>query len=120
MTNLRVKKLESFIQREVSELIRKEVKDPRVSPLKTTVSAVQASKDLHYVSVYISVMGDESMEEDTMKGLESARGFIQNRIGKMVKLRFTPVITFKLDDSLKRGDHIINKLNELNNPTESE
>jgi ribosome-binding factor A len=109
----RVKKLESLIQREISSIIRKEIKDPRINPLNTTISEVKSSKDLRYVIVYISVMGDEAQAQDTMTGFKSARGFIQKKIGDIVNLRFTPELSFKLDNSLYKGDKIIEKLKEL-------
>jgi ribosome-binding factor A len=113
MAYFRVKKMQSLIQKELSELIRKEIKDPRIVPLTTTISYVKVSKDLRYVTVYISVLGDEEKKRETMKGLESARGFLQNKIGKMLKIRFTPELRFKLDDSLLKGDNIIYKLKEI-------
>jgi ribosome-binding factor A len=119
MAYYRVKKMESLIQREISDLIRKEIKDPRITPLITTISHVKVSKDLRYVTVYISVLGDEEKKKQTMEGLNSARGFLQNKIGKLVRVRFTPEIRFQLDDSLYEGDKIINKLKKLIN-TENE
>lgn len=116
----RTKKLESLIQREVSSLIRKEIKDPRINPLKTTISGVKSSKDLRYVTVYISVMGDKNQAQETMKGFKSARGFIQKKIGDIVSLRFTPELSFKLDDSLHHGDKIIEKLKDLVVPQSSD
>jgi ribosome-binding factor A len=113
MASFRVKKLESFIQKEISELIRKEVKDPRISPLSTTIVSVEVSKDLRYVVVNVSVMGNKEKKKETMSGLNSAKGFIQHKIGEIVKLRFTPEIKFELDESLERGDRIISKLKEL-------
>jgi ribosome-binding factor A len=115
MAYYRVKKMESLVQREISDLIRKEIKDPRITPLITTISHVKVSKDLRYVTVYISVLGNEEKKKQTMEGLNSARGFIQNKIGKLVRVRFTPEIRFQLDDSLYQGDKIINKLKKLTN-----
>ncbi len=113
MAYFRVKKMQSLIQRELSDLIRKEIKDPRIVPLTTTISYVKVSKDLRYVTVYISVLGDDEKKRETMNGLDSAKGFLQNKIGKMLKIRFTPELRFKLDDSLLKGDNIIYKLKEI-------
>jgi ribosome-binding factor A len=113
MSSIRVKKVEKFIQREVADTVLNEIKDPRISQIHTTITHVKVSKDLRIATVYISVMGNEEKTEATMKGFESAKGFIQSRIGKLLRLRFTPEIRFKLDDSLKEGDKIIKKLKEL-------
>lgn len=113
MASFRGRRVESFIQREIADLIVKEVKDPRITYLSTTVTHVKISNDLRIATVYVSIMGDDAKVEETMKGLDSARGFIQSKVGKVLRLRFTPEIKFKLDDSLKEGDKIIQELKKL-------
>ncbi len=115
MAYFRTKKMESLIQREISDIIRKEIKDPRIKPLNTTVSRVEVSKDIRYVKVYISVLGDDQKVKETMEGMKSARGFIQSKIGEALSIRFTPELTFKLDDSFSKGDRVLKKINELAN-----
>lgn len=113
MASIRVKKVESYIQKEIADIIRNEVKDPRVSPLAITITHVKVSNDLKVAKIYISIMGNDDVIDNTMDGINSAKGFIQSQIGKILKLRITPEIRFILDDSLKDGDRIIQKLRNL-------
>lgn len=95
-------RINSEVQRELGNIIRNEVKDPRISPM-TTVVAVEVTPDLKYCKAYISVLGSEEAAENTMKGLRSAVGYIRSRLAQSVNLRNTPEITFLLDQSIEYG-----------------
>ena len=84
------------VMRELSNIIRGEIKDPRINPM-TSVVAVEVAPDLKTAKAYISVLGDEQSQKDTLAGLRSAEGFIR------VKLRNTPEIKFVLDQSIEYG-----------------
>ena len=90
------------VQKELSNIIRGEIKDPRINPL-TSVVAVEVAPDLKTCKAYISVLGDEKSQQDTIKGLKSAVGYIRTMLAKSINLRNTPQITFILDQSIEYG-----------------
>ena len=90
------------VMRELSNVIRGEIKDPRIHPL-TSVVAVEVAPDLKTCKAYISVLGDEKAQEDTLKGLKSAEGYIRTKLAKNINLRNTPEIRFILDQSIEYG-----------------
>lgn len=90
------------VQRELSNIIRGEIKDPRISPL-TTVVAVEVAPDLKTAKAYISVLGDEESQKNTLAGLRSAEGYIRRELARSVNLRNTPEIKFVVDQSIEYG-----------------
>lgn len=99
MKNIRVN---TEVQRELSNIISREVKDPRIAPM-TTVVAAEVTPDLKYCKAYISVLGSEESARETIQGLKSAEGFIRTRLAQTVNLRNTPEISFVLDQSIAYG-----------------
>ncbi len=87
----------ALIQRELSEIIQRSVKDPRVA--FCTVTQAEVSPDLKYVDVKVSVIGDEAQKEKTLAGLKSAAGFLRREIGKRLTLRYSPELRFAIDQS---------------------
>jgi ribosome-binding factor A len=100
-----------LIQREISEILIHETKDPRIRMV--TITRVTVSDDLRLAKVYFSVMGGEEEQQRSLDGLNSARGFIKREVGKRVHLRYTPDIIFKFDPSLEYADHIDRLIKEL-------
>ena len=96
----------------LSNIIRGEIKDPRINPM-TSVVAVEVAPDLKTAKAYISVLGDEQSQKDTIAGLRSAEGFIRNRLAKSVNLRNTPQFTFILDQSIEYGINMSKKIDEV-------
>ena len=90
------------VQRELSEIIRRGLKDPRVAPW-TSVVAVEVAPDLKTCKAYISVLGDKDAQDATLAGLKSAIGFIRRELARTVNLRNTPEIHFVLDQSIEYG-----------------
>lgn len=90
------------VQRVLAEVIRGEIKDPRISPL-TSVIAVEVAPDLKTCKAWISVYGDEQAKKDTIAGLKSAEGYIKNQLAKKINLRNTPEIQFIVDESIAYG-----------------
>lgn len=88
-----------------------ELKDPRVSDV--TVTRVEVSPDLRYAKVHVSIMGDEAHERLTMKGLESAAGFLQAKIAERLELRYTPRLSFVLDLGVKKSIEVARILREV-------
>ena len=100
------------VQRALAEIIRGEIKDPRVSPL-TSVVAVEVAPDLKTCKAWISVLGDDEARENTRKGLQSAEGYIRSQLAKLVNLRNTPQITFIIDQSIAYGVDMSKKIDEV-------
>lgn len=106
------------VMRELSGIIRGEVKDPRMNPM-TSVVAVEVSPDLKYCKAYISVLGDEESCKDTLTALRSAEGFIRSRLARTVNLRNTPEITFILDQSIAYGVNMSKMIDDVNRADEA-
>ncbi|MEG1575901.1 MAG: 30S ribosome-binding factor RbfA [Clostridium sp.] len=104
-------RINSEVQRELSEIVSRELKDPRINPMTTVVSA-EVTADLKYCKVYVSVLGDEASGLDTIKGLKSAVGYIRTQLAKRINLRNTPELTFILDQSIEYGVHMTHLINE--------
>lgn len=90
------------VQRELSRIISREIKDPRINPM-TSVVAVEVAPDLKTCKAYISVLGDEKSQQDTLAGLKSAVGYIRRELARTINLRNTPEIRFVLDQSIEYG-----------------
>ena len=90
------------VQKELSMIIRNEIKDPRIHPM-TSVMAVEVAPDLKTCKAYISVLGEREAKEATIKGLKSAEGYVRRQLAKNLNLRNTPEIKFILDESIEYG-----------------
>ena len=100
------------VQRELSEIIRGGVKDPRIHPMTTVVSA-EVTPDLKFCKVYISVLGSEEAGKETIQGLKSAEGYIRRELARRVNLRNTPKLQFIFDQSIEYGvnmSHLIDQV----------
>lgn len=110
------------VQKELSNIIRGEIKDPRINPM-TSVVSVDVAPDLKHCKVYISVLGDIESQKDTIKGLRSAEGYIRTRLAKTINLRNTPELTFVLDQSIEYGvnmSRLIDSVNQDRNKEDDE
>ena len=107
MASNRMGRINEEIQRELSALIPR-VKDPRVTGM-ISVTAVETSPDLKYAKVFISVL-DKAGEEQVLKGLKSAGGWLRRELGRALDLRSTPELAFVRDDSIDKGAHILEML----------
>ena len=101
------------VQRELSQIIRNEIKDPRIA-MMTSVTAVEVAPDLKTCKAYISVLGDEKAKEDTISGLRSAEGYVRRLLAKNVNLRNTPEIQFVLDQSIEYGVTMSKLIDDVN------
>lgn len=98
--------------KELSNIIRSEIKDPRINPM-TSVVAVEVAPDLKTCKAYISVLGDEKSQRDTITGLKSAEGYIRRQLARTVNLRNTPEIRFILDQSIEYGINMSKLIDEV-------
>lgn len=114
MERKRIKRLNSLLREVLSEVIMKEVKDPRMAPL-VTVTNVSISNDLHHAKVYVSIIGSDKEKNKTLEALESAAGFIGRSAANKVVMRYFPTLTFKLDttvDEQMRVDSLLDKIHQ--------
>ncbi|AGI39112.1 ribosome-binding factor A [Thermoclostridium stercorarium subsp. thermolacticum DSM 2910] len=100
------------IQKEVSDIIRNSIKDPRI-PEMISVTRVEVTKDLRYAKVYISIYGSEEEKKNAMTALKGAAGFVRREIGQRIQLRYTPEIVFKEDNSIEQGLYISKLIDEI-------
>lgn len=112
MSKQRTERLNSLLKEVISDVIRKEVRNPHVNEL-LTITRVDISKDLHYAKVYVSVIGSREDKEKTIEALQSAAGFIAVNSSKQVVMRYFPALTFKLDDAVEKHMRIEELLGEI-------
>ena len=112
MPSNRIGRINEEIQRELASLIRN-LKDPRVQKTMISVTRVEATPDLRYAKVYVSLLEEENAKE-CMKGLKSAGGYLRRELGARLQLRYTPELMWELDDSITHGAHMLELLNSLN------
>lgn len=105
MSYKRVMRISQEVKKIVSETIRTNLKDPRISKM-TSVTKVEVTNDLRYAKIYFAVLGNDDEKQDTLKGLESSKGFIRKEIGQELNLRYTPEPVFLLDTSIEHGMYI--------------
>lgn len=110
---LRVERVAEQMKKEIAQILRDELKDPRLGVGLLTVTGVELSSDLHYAKVYVSIYGDEERKREAMEGLNRATSFVRREIGQRLSLRYTPDITFKFDASIEHGDHINRLLTQI-------
>ncbi|MGY3717391.1 30S ribosome-binding factor RbfA [Sutcliffiella cohnii] len=115
---LRSNRVGEQMKKELSDIIGRKIKDPRVGFV--TVTDVEVTGDLQQAKVFISVLGDEEKRQDTLIGLAKAKGFIRSEIGKRIRLRKTPELFFEFDESVDYGNRIESLLQEINNQSPSE
>jgi ribosome-binding factor A len=106
----RMRRVNEAVREVLSVAITAYLKDPRIGFV--TVTAVDTSPDLRHAHVYVSVLGDDSERDESLEGLESARGYLQSRVGAELRLKHTPQIDFRYDESAERGQRIQQLLRE--------
>ena len=106
MANYRGGRINEEVRREISVIIRDEIKDPRMTAM-VSITAVKVTKDLRYAKVFVSIFGkDDEEKNNTFIALKNASGYIRREIGQRINLRYNPQIIFELDDSINYGMHI--------------
>lgn len=110
--NRRIEKLNHFIQEEISELLQRQVKDPRLGVF-ATVTRVSVSSDYRHAKVFISIMGSEEEKKAAMEALVKASGFLRKELGTRLRLRYNPELSFQLDNSIEEGSRIIELISQV-------
>jgi ribosome-binding factor A len=107
----RSERLGELILAEVSDLVAREIKDPRIGFV--TFTRVQLSDDLRFTKIFASILGSEEEKARTLQGLSSATGYIRRHLGRVLRLRYTPELTFLADESLAQGAKIAQLLRQI-------
>jgi len=115
----RTERINDLLREELSELLRRQVKDPRLGGL-ITVTEVEVSADLRHARVFVSVLGSEEERKEAFQGLEAARPFLRRELSKRLSMRRTPDLSFRRDDSLERGARLLALIEEAAVPTGQE
>jgi ribosome-binding factor A len=112
--NPRAKRMGEQIQRELTDLLRRDVKDERIG--NVTITAVNVGGDLRTARVYYLVFGKQGPDPKVQRGLESAAGFLRNALSKALMIRYTPTLTFELDTSIEHGVRLTQLIDSLKKP----
>jgi len=107
------RRIGELIRLHVAELLERELNDPRVNSAQVTITDVEITPDARHATVFYSLIGDENLKAEVARGLESASGWFSRELGKRLRTRHTPQLTFEFDGSLERGDRLSRLLDEL-------
>ncbi|HIW25735.1 MAG TPA: 30S ribosome-binding factor RbfA [Firmicutes bacterium] len=112
--NNRMTRVNDEITKELANIIRGELKDPRIGVM-TSVLRVETTQDLKYCKIFISVLGNDEEKKEVMKGLKSASGYIRHLLAERINLRITPELMFRLDDSVEYGIKMSKLIEQIRN-----
>jgi len=115
----RIERINSLIRREISELLQRQVKDPRLSSF-VTVTEVSTSPDLRHAKIFVSRIGSGAEKQETLGVLVGASGFFRNELAKHLKLRRIPELSFQWDDSIERGAHLLELIDKVSSDKDAE
>lgn len=107
----RIARLRELLKKEVSEILQRQMKDPRIGFV--SVTDVELSADLRHAKIFVSIFGDAAAKTRTMEGLESAQGFIRTELARRIRLRRIPEVLFKIDESIERGARVNRLLRQV-------
>ncbi|MEX2598739.1 MAG: 30S ribosome-binding factor RbfA [Dehalococcoidia bacterium] len=108
----RVDRINGLLQEEISRIIQKELRDPRLRQL-VTITRVETTADLQHATISVSALGGADEEKEALAGLKSATGFLRRELGQRLQLRHTPQLKFVPDLIIKEGDHVLSILDEI-------
>jgi ribosome-binding factor A len=109
----RIDRANGVLRQEISELLSRGVNDPRLQGI-ISITNVQISRDLRTARVYVSVMGDREAKLKAMEGVHSAADFLRRELGERLSFRYVPLLKFELDESIEKGDHLLQVMDRLN------
>lgn len=109
---MRSNRVAEQMKKEIADILKRKVKDPRVEFV--TVTDVEVTGDLQQATVYVTVLEQQVKQEEALKGLEKAKGIVRSEVGKRIRLRITPELSFKIDESIAYGNHIDDLLRQIN------
>jgi ribosome-binding factor A len=108
----RIERLNSLLRQEISDLVQRYVKDPRLGSF-VSITAVEISKDMRYAKVFVSRFGTDLEKKETLKALVSATGFIRHELSERLKTRRIPELSFRLDDTIEKADRLLRIIDEI-------
>ena len=108
----RIERVNSLIRQEISELLQREVKDPRLGSF-VIITEVSTSPDLKYAKVFVSFIGSNEEKQKILSVLAAASGFFHKELTKRLRLRHVPELSFHWDDSIERGDHLLQLIDQV-------
>jgi ribosome-binding factor A len=111
MTTSRAERLAEVIKVETSDIIQRDLKDPRIGFV--SITDVVVSADLRHAKIFVSVLGDDDAKHRTMEGLERARGHVRTELGARLRIRYVPEVLFRLDTSIERGERVVSLMREV-------
>jgi len=115
----RIERVNSLIRQEISELLQRQVKDPRLGNF-VAVTDVSTSPDLRHAKIFVSRIGSEEEKQETLSVLAAASGFFRNELAKRLRLRYIPELNFQWDDSIERGDYLLQLFDEVSSDSSAE
>ncbi len=115
----RIERVNSLIRQEISELLQRQVKDPRLGNL-VAVTDVSTSPDLRHAKIFVSRIGSEEEKQETLSVLTAASGFFRNELAKRLRLRHIPELNFQWDDSIEQGDYLLQLIDEVSSDSSTE
>ena len=107
----RVDRINGLLREEISRLLSREIKDPRLSGL-LTITQVRTSPDLRNAKVYLSVLGNDEANTTALQGIQSAATFLRKQLRERLRLKYVPFLTFEIDDSMETSDHIFRLMDQ--------
>ena len=108
----RTERLNHLIRHDITELLQREAKDPRLGVL-VTVTQVSVSSDLRHARVFISVMGSDQEKTEAMAGLQAATGFLRRELSQRLRLRHSPELSFSYDDTMEKAGHVLQLIQDM-------
>jgi ribosome-binding factor A len=114
----RLERLNSMLRQELSDLLRREVKDPRLSSGMISITEVDIAPDLKYAQVFVSSLGGVDEKDQVLESLRRAGGFLRSELADNLRLRYTPELDFRWDDRIEHGAHILELIDKVNRPVE--
>ena len=115
----RIERVNSLIRQEISELLQRQVKDPRLGNF-IAVTEVSTAPDLKHAKIFVSRLDGEGKKQETLNALASASGFFRSELFKRLRLRHTPELSFQWDDSIERGNHLLQLIDEVTTDSTSD
>jgi len=115
----RIEQVNKLIRREISELLQRQVKDPRLDSF-VAVTEVSTSPDLRHAKIFVSCIANEEEKQDTLSALATAAGFFRNELARRLRLRRIPKLSFQWDDSIRQGDHLLQLIDQVTTPGTSD
>jgi ribosome-binding factor A len=108
----RTERLNHLLRQEITELLQREAKDPRLSVM-VSVTRVSVSADMHFAKVFVSVLGTEEEKKGLLAGLHAASGFLRRELASRLSLRYTPDLSFVYDDTMEQAGKVIQLIDEV-------